>query len=270
MLLKRMFRYFNKKPSSVKELHSVLAEANKSHLIDSEAYQMMEGVLNVSHLCVEDFMVPRSQMVVFQLGSTITEILPALIESGHSRFPIIDEDKDDVVGILHAKDLLKYLNSSHQQPLCLDISMLRPARFVSETQHLDTLLKEFKSRRDHIALVMDEYGGIAGLITIEDVLEQIVGDIEDEFDEDEEHLITEVGENLYHLQAVTSIDAFNDFFKVHLTSDNVDTMGGLLIERFEHIPAKDEKLLIPPFEFTVKESDNRRILQLQVRVIPPV
>ena len=261
------FPFLKKRPSSVKDLHSVLAEANETHLIDADAYHMMEGVLNVSQLTVQDFMVPRSQMVVFELGSEITSILPALIESGHSRFPVIDEDKDDVVGILLAKDLLQYLNCSSQETPVLDISMLRPAHFVPESKHLDALLKEFKSRRDHIALVMDEYGGISGLITIEDVLEQIVGDIEDEFDEEEEHLITQIENNHYVLQAVTPIEAFNDFFKVHLTSENADTMGGLVTERLEHIPLKDEKLLLPPFEFTVKESDTRRIVQLQVRMI---
>ncbi len=261
------FNIFKKKPTSLKDLHSVLSEANESHLIDPDAYRMMEGVLNVSHLSVHDFMVPRSQMVVFDLGSKISEILPTLIESGHSRFPVIGEDKDNIVGILLAKDLLSHLNSPQKETLVLDKAMLRTPRFVPESKHLDALLKEFKARREHIALVMDEYGGISGLITIEDVLEQIVGDIEDEFD-DEEQFVSLLGENAYLLQAITPLEAFNDFFKTSLSSDKVDTIGGLVIEHLQHIPLKDEKLWLPPFEFTVKEADTRRVLQLQVRVMP--
>jgi magnesium and cobalt transporter len=256
-------------PKNLKELHALLFHANQTQLIDSDAYRMIEGVLNVSKLTVEDYMVPRSQMIVFELGKSITEILPALIESGHSRFPVIDEDKDNVVGILLAKDLLKYVNCPYQSNPVLDISMLRPARFVPESKHLDSLLKEFKSSREHLALVMDEYGGIAGLITIEDVLEQIVGNIEDEFDdEEEEHLIGKIGENLYLLQAVTPIEAFNDFFHVNLVSEAMDTMGGFVTQHLEHVPLKDEVLSFPPFEFTVKQADARRIIQLEVRVIP--
>jgi magnesium and cobalt transporter len=259
-----------KLPKNLKELQTILAHANQTQLIDSDAYRMIEGVLNVSKLTVEDYMVPRSQMIVFELGKSITDILPSLIESGHSRFPVIDEDKDNIVGILLAKDLLKYVNCPYQSNPVLDISMLRPARFVPESKHLDSLLKEFKSSREHLALVMDEYGGVAGLITIEDVLEQIVGNIEDEFDDDEEeHLIAKIDENLYLLQAVTPIEAFNDFFHVNLISKEMDTMGGFVTQHLEHVPSKDEVLSFPPFEFTVKEADSRRVLQLQVRVNPP-
>ena len=257
-----------KEPKNTKDLQAILAKAHQAQIIDSDAYRMIEGVLNVSKLTVEDFMIPRSQMVVFELGKLISEILPTIIESGHSRFPVIDEDKDDIVGILLAKDLLKYVNCPHKDSPILDISMLRPARFVPETKHLDSLLKEFKSSREHLALVMDEHQGISGLITIEDVLEQIVGNIEDEFDDEEEHLITKIGENLYLLQALTPIEAFNDFFQTNLSSEEMDTMGGFVTQHLEYVPTKGEVLSVSPFEFTIKEADTRRIHQLQVRVIP--
>jgi magnesium and cobalt transporter len=262
-------KILKKHPRNLKELQALLLHANQIQLIDSDAYRMIQGVLNVSKLTVEDYMIPRSQMIVFELGESVKDILPALIESGHSRFPVIDEDKDNVVGILLAKDLLKYVNCPYQNNPILDISMLRPARFVPESKHLDSLLKEFKSSREHLALVMDEYGGISGLITIEDVLEQIVGNIEDEFDDDdEEHLISKIGENLYLLQGVTPIEAFNDFFGVNLTSNEMDTMGGFVTQHLEHVPGKDEVLSSPPFEFTIKQADARRVIQIQVRLIP--
>ena len=226
-LFERLTALISPEPENRAELLDVLQDAHERNLIDADALSMIEGVFQVSDLCARDIMVPRSQMIVVDRDDASEKLLPVVVESGHSRFPVIGEDRDQVVGILLAKDLLRhYAENEHGD---FDIrEVVRPAVFVPESKRLNVLLKEFRKNRHHMAIVVDEYGGVAGLVTIEDVIEQIVGDIADEYDVEEDQPIRRDGERQYTVRALTRISEFNDFFSVALSDEEFDTLGGLV------------------------------------------
>ena len=226
---------------------------------------MIKGVLDVSKLRVRDIMIPRSQMVTLGLHQSVDEFLPQLIESAHSRFPVITEDKDHIVGLLLAKDLLKFGFSQQSDDFKIE-DILREAVVVPESKRLDTLLKEFRCQRYHMAIVVDEYGGVSGLVTIEDILEVIVGEIEDEFDDVDVDEIRQIGKKTYTVNALTAIDDFNEYFATDYSSDEQDTIGGLLIHELGHLPGRGESITIGEHKFKVTNADSRRLIQLQVRI----
>jgi magnesium and cobalt transporter len=244
------------------ELLDQIREAQKQSVIDIDALMMIEGALQVSDMQVRDIMIPRSQMVVVERDKEPGEYLPIIIESAHSRFPVIGENRDEVVGILLAKDLLNYFAQQDGEFDVRDI--MRPAIFVPESKRLNILLQEFRTNRNHMAIVVDEYGGVAGLVTIEDVLEQIVGEIEDEHDFDDDVFILEHDANHFTIKALTPIKEFNEHFNASLSDDGIDTIGGLLLQAFGHLPKRDESLIIDSFKFTVLRADSRRIHLLKV------
>jgi magnesium and cobalt transporter len=222
---------------------------------------MIEGVLQVSELPVRDIMVPRVQVDVININDPPESFLPFVIETAHSRFPVVDENKDDVIGILLAKDLLRYY--AGEEPNLR--AMLRPAIFIPESKRLNVLLREFRANRNHIAIVVNEYGGMAGLVTIEDVLEQIVGDIADEYDFDEaEDNMIEQGDGRYRVKAVTEIVDFNEVFGSEFSDEDYDTVGGLVLSRFGRLPKRGERIAIDDFQFEVLRADSRRLYSLLV------
>jgi magnesium and cobalt transporter len=262
----RLSDSFHSEPSDTQELLETLRAATKRKIIDASALAMIEGALNVSTLQVRDIMIPRSQMICIELHQSAEEFMPTLTEAAHSRFPVIGEDKDDVVGILLAKELLKHMVKHPKEPLVITPELLRPATFVPESKRLDTLLKEFRSSRNHLAIVVDEYGGIAGLVTIEDVLEEIVGEIEDEFDSTPESWIQAQSDQSYLISALTPIEDFNHHFKTTLSDKMVDTIGGLVTLQLGHLPSVGETITVNQFHFTVTQADRRRIKQVQMTV----
>ncbi len=264
--LERVTRAFHSEPRDRDDLKEVLNEALERGVLDSEARTMMEGALEVSETSVEDAMVPRSQMVVVPRDGRLEDILPCIIESGHSRFPVVGEDRDEVEGVLLAKDLLRHFAHPDQD---FDLSQyLRPAVVVPESKPLNHLLREFRASRSHMALVVDEYGGISGLITLEDVLEEIVGEIDDEHDEEEEASVQAVGENRYLVNALTPIEDFNDVFHASFSDEEFDTVGGLVLAEFGRVPVDGESMVIDEqFEFKVADSDSRRIISLELNVL---
>ena len=250
-----------REPKDRAQLMNVLRDAEERDILSSEMLGMIESVLQVSEMQVREVMVPKSQMIVIERDSTLKEVLPLVIESGHSRFPVIEND--DVTGILLAKDLLKYHVKKETEHF--DVGMiLRPAVFVPQSKRLDILLREFRVNRNHIAIVIDEYGHVAGLITIEDVLEQIVGEIEDEYDIDEEDDIKKHENGIYTVKASTNIDDFNEYFDTQFSDEHFDTIGGLVLQGFGHLPKRGESLQIENYRFKVLHSDNRRIHLLEV------
>lgn len=255
-------------PRDRDELIEVLREAQENELLDVDALWMMQGVLKVSELQVRDIMVPRSQMVVIDSDADAAEILSVATESGHSRFPVIGESRDEVVGILLAKDMLS-LTESDGEPSAFDLTnVLRPAVYVPEAKRVNVLLKEFKASRNHMAVVVDEYGGVAGLVTIEDALEQIVGEIDDEYDQTEGANILRQEKNRYQLNALTPIDEFNRYFGTDFSDDEFDTLGGLVMHEFGHMPKRGETTTIDHFQFNVQRADSRRIHLFQMTVLP--
>jgi magnesium and cobalt transporter len=257
---------FSNQPRDRDELKLLLNDACDEGIVDDDALAMMEGALKVSETQVRDAMIPRSQMVVVNIDSELDTFLPQIVESGHSRFPVIGEDKDEVEGILLAKDLLPQLVSGAWS---FDLSkIIRPAVVIPESKRLNMLLREFRASRNHMAIVVDEYGGVSGLITIEDVLEEIVGEIEDEYDEEEEDLIIPLGENCYQVQALTPIDEMNEMFETDLSDDDYGTVGGLLLAEFGRVPETNEVVVLDDrFEFRVVRADSRRIITLEMNVI---
>lgn len=254
-------------PENADDLLYLVDRAVKKGTIDEDARDMIQGVIEVASLKVRDIMVPRTQMVTVHLGMTPHEIIENLINSTHTRVPVLSEDREHVAGIVHAKDMLKLMfhNEECEQITIDDIqSALRSAIFVPESKRLDTLLRDFKSSHNHLAIVVDEYGVIAGLVTIEDILEEIVGDIEDEFDQSSTK-ITKINDQEFRVDALTEIEAFNQYFDVELDDEDYDTVGGLVINHLEHLPQENEKIDYQGFEFIVIEADNRRIQTLLVR-----
>lgn len=254
-------------PRTREDLVELLDAAREEGLIDTDAQQMFEGILETAELQVRDAMVPRAQMVVVERGGRLDEILPVVIESGHSRFPVIGESRDEIDGILLAKDLLRHAGAAQRAEFHLG-ELLRAPVFVPESMRLNVLLRDFRRNRSHMAIVADEYGGVAGLITIEDVLEQIVGEIDDEYDEDESSPILKQDERRYLVSALTSIEEFNEYFDADFSDEEFDTVGGLVLHRFGHMPKRGESVRIDRFSFNVQRADSRRVYLFQVTVTP--
>ena len=261
--LEKIGQILAREPQDRKELVEMLRDAAHRHLLDMNSLGMIEGILAVPDLRVSDIMIPRSQMSVIEQDTPLEQILPLVIETVHSRFPVTGENKDTVLGILLAKDLLAYAFKRAEQDFCLS-KILRPALFIPESKRLDVLLQEFRKNRNHMAMVVDEYGGITGLVTIEDVLEQIVGAIEDEYDTDDAQLIKKYQTDSYAVKALTPIETFNEFFHATLSDIEADTLGGLITRAFGRLPTRGESLFIEPYEFKILRADNRRIYLLEV------
>jgi magnesium and cobalt transporter len=265
-LLERLGALLMREPEDREQLVTLLHSAYERDLLDSDALSMIEGVLQVSELQVRDIMVPRAQMDVIDVNQTPDKFIPHVIATAHSRFPVTDKDRDDVIGILLAKDLLRYYAGEEEFKVR---DMLRPAVFVPESKRLNVLLREFRANRNHMAIVVDEYGGVAGLVTIEDVLEQIVGDIEDEydFDESEDNIVRESSGH-WRVKAQTEIADFNAAFRTDFSDQDFDTVGGLIIDRFGRLPKRGESITIGGLRFQVLRADSRRLHTLQVQRLP--
>ncbi|WP_426415944.1 HlyC/CorC family transporter [Aestuariirhabdus sp. LZHN29] len=261
--LERLAMAFSGDPRNRGELLEQLREAETNEIVDAEVLSIIEGALSVADMQVREIMIPRSQMVCIKAAQQPKEFLPSIIESAHSRFPVVGDSMDDVRGILLAKDLLTLILNDN--PGKFDIKdILRPATFVPESKRLNVLLKEFRATRNHMAVVIDEYGGVAGLVTIEDVLEQIVGDIEDEHDVDDDSFIKQVGENEFIVKALTPIEDFNEHFGSDFSEREFDTIGGIVMQGFGHLPKRNEQLSLQGFSFRILNADNRRIRLLKV------
>ena len=265
--LERISQTLSGEPRNRDDLLDLLRESQKRHLFDSDALSMIEGVLQVSEMQVRDIMIPRSQMIVIEREATRDEILRNIVETAHSRYPVIGESRDEVAGILLAKDMLLYAFEKGGRFSVRDV--LRPAVFIPESKRLNVLLKDFRSSRNHLAIVVDEYGGVAGMVTIEDVLEQIVGEIEDEHDIDEDTFILKHSDVNYTLKALTPIDDFNEYFDTRFNDDEFDTVGGLVLNGFGRVPKRGETYVLEGrYRFKVVRSDNRRIHLLQMSILP--
>ncbi|CAE6955824.1 MULTISPECIES: HlyC/CorC family transporter [Pseudomonas] len=259
----KLTQAFAHEPRNRQELLEVLRDAHQNKLLDSEALTIVEGAIQVADLQVRDIMVPRSQMISIKASQTPREFLPAIIDAAHSRYPVIGESLDDVIGILLAKDLLPLILQGEQPSFNIK-DLLRPATFVPESKRLNVLLREFRANHNHMAVVIDEYGGVAGLVTIEDVLEQIVGDIEDEHDVEEDGYIKPLPSGDYLIKALTPIDSFNETFDSEFSDDEYDTVGGLVMNAFGHLPKRNEVTEIGEFRFRVLNADSRRIHLLRL------
>jgi magnesium and cobalt transporter len=265
-LLDRLGALLMREPGDRQQLVSLLHSSFQRNLLDADALSMIEGVLQVSELQARDIMVPRSQMEVIDVKEPPDRFIPLVIQTGHSRFPVINENKDDVIGILLAKDLLRYYAGEEEFNVR---DMLRPAVFIPESKRLNVLLKEFRANRNHMAIVVDEYGGVAGLLTIEDVLEQIVGEIEDEHDFDEaDDNIVQDKPGQYRVKALTEIEDFNAVLGCDFDNEDFDTVGGLVINRFGRLPKRGEQIRIENLLFKVVRADSRRLHLLEVERLP--
>jgi len=263
----RIKQALSRVPSDNEQLLHTLRAVQQKHLFDSDALAMIEGVLQVDDMQVRDIMIPRSQVVVLARDASPDVLLRTIVESGHSRFPVIGESRDEVVGILLAKDLLLYAFERTDGRLNVR-DLLRPAVFVPESKRLNVLLKEFRASRNHMAIVVDEYGGVAGMVTIEDVLEQIVGEIEDEHDVEEEDTIRKHSEAHYTIKALTPIEDFNDYFNLSFSDEEFDTIGGLVVHQIGHLPKRGERVVIGNLLFKILRADNRRVHMLQLTLLP--
>ena len=259
--LERLGALLMREPEDREQLIELLRSSYERNLLDSDALSMIEGVLQVSELQARDIMIPRGQMDAIDISEAPDKFIPLVIQTGHSRFPVIEGNKDNVIGILLAKDLLRYYAGEEFNVR----DMLRPAVFIPESKRLNVLLKDFRANRNHMAIVVDEYGGVAGLVTIEDVLEQIVGDIEDEydFDETEDDIIADKG-GAYRVKAVTGIAKFNSVFHTSFSDEDNDTVGGLVLSRFGRMPKRGEQLNFDNLNFKVLRADSRRLHLLLV------
>ena len=264
-LLERLGALIMREPEDREQLIELLRSAYERNLLDADALTMIEGALQVSETKVRDVMIPRAQMDVIDINEPPDKFIPHVIATAHSRFPVIDRDRDHVIGILLAKDLLRYYAGEEEFNVR---EMLRPAVFVPEAKRLNVLLREFRANRNHMAIVVDEYGGVAGLVTIEDVLEQIVGDIEDEydFDEVEDNILREKG-GRFRVKAQTEIADFNEVFKTSFPDEEFDTVGGLVISRFGRLPKRGESTTVDGLRFQVQRADSRRLHTLLVERI---
>lgn len=265
-LIERLSHFLLRGPEDREQLFELLKSSYEKNLMDADSLSMIEGVLQVSEMQVRDIMIPRSQMDVIDISHSPEKFIPFIIATAHSRFPVIEDDKNDVIGILLAKDFLKYYAGDDFEIR----DMLRPAIFIPESKRLNVLLKEFRSSRNHIAIVVDEYGGVSGMVTIEDVLEQIVGEIEDEFDFDEtEDNIIQDKNGHYRVKASTEIEDFNEFFKVTFSNEEFSTIGGLIIHAFGHLPKRDEKITFQGFKITVLRADSRKLYSILLEIDTP-
>jgi magnesium and cobalt transporter len=264
-LLERLSHFLLREPEDREQLVTLLHSAYENNLMDADSLAMIEGVLQVSEMQVRDIMIPRSQMDVIDITDPPEVFIPHVIETAHSRFPVIEDNKNDVIGILLAKDLLRYYAGEDFEVR----DMLRPAVFIPEAKRLNVLLKEFRSNRNHIAIVVDEYGGVAGMVTIEDVLEQIVGDIEDEYDYDEdEDNIIQNADGQYRVKALTEIADFNEIIGTNLSDEEFSTIGGLVVNKFGHLPKRDDEISFDGLHIKVLRADSRRLHSIMVEIIP--
>lgn len=265
--LERLSDAFTGEPKDREDLLSVLKDAQDKDILDNEAFKIIEGALNVSDMHVRDIMIPRSQMVSVEIDETIEDWLGKIVESGHSRFPVLGENSDEVVGVLLAKDLL---GLGLQTGFKLDVmqarltSLIRSVNFVPESKRLNVLLKDFRSNRNHMAVVVDEYGQTAGLVTIEDVLEEIVGEIEDEHDDAADTNIRPNGNGGFLVQALTPIEDFNDHFQTEFSDEEFDTIGGIVMHKFGKVPKRDESITLGDLMVRVINADNRRVRAFEV------
>jgi magnesium and cobalt transporter len=265
--LRRITDTFSGEPRDVEDLTEILAQAKERGIINPDAFDMLEGVLRVVELQVRDIMVARSQMTVVNRDDPPEDLLPIVIESGHSRFPVIGEDRDQIVGILLAKDLLRYFAAGSAKRDFDIKECLRPVVFIPESKRLNVLLKEFRVSHHHMAIVVDEYGGVSGLVTIEDVLEQIVGDIGDEYDVEDDLDIRKEGDRQFTVKAQTPIDEFNTYFSTEFSDEEFDTIGGLVMNYLGRLPRRGDTFMLGGLEFKVLRADRRRLDLL--RVVPP-
>jgi magnesium and cobalt transporter len=260
--LERLTHFLLREPENRGELVEIMHSAFERHLLDADALGMIEGVLNVGDMQVRDVMVPRSQMDVIDINDVPAEFIPHVIKTAHSRFPVVDGSKDNVLGIMLAKDLLRYYAEDEEFNLR---EMLRPVVYIPEAKRLNVLLKDFRNNRNHMAIVVDEYGGVAGLVTIEDVMEQIVGDIEDEFDEDEaEDNIVPDRRGNWRVKGVTEIGDLNEAIGSHFSAKEVDTVAGLVTLAFGYVPKRGEEIVIEDYHFLILRADSRRVHSIQI------
>ena len=264
-LFRRVLRAINRRPYSREEIQDLFQENNG--VIDPDEREMLTGVFDVAEMKVRDVMIPRSQMIVVNEDDSLEEILSTIVKSGHSRFPIMNKESDESIGVLLAKDLLRHYMNGDNDTLSLH-KYIRPLSIIPESKRLNTLLKEFRVSRNHMAVVVDEYGGISGLLTIEDVIEEIVGEIDDEHDPHEQDQI-EILKNIkglksYNVPALTRLEDFNEYFKCNLDDSSYDTIGGLVVNEFGRLPRNGEKLIFSGFKFKVTKTHRRRIEALEV------
>ena len=261
--IEKIAQAFSSEPKTRDDLLDVIKVAEQNDVIDKDVTQILDGALSVAEMQVREIMVPRAQMTVIKASQPLSESLPVIIRSAHSRYPVVGENTDDILGILLTKDLLPQILQSDAEHF--DIKpLLRPATIIPEAKRLNVLLREFRETRNHMALVIDEYGGVSGLVTIEDVLEQIVGEIEDEHDITADNHIKRLSDSDYIVKALTPIEDFNEFFNSHINDDEFDTIGGILLQQFGHMPRRNEVARINGFEFKVINADTRRIHLLRM------
>ena len=267
--LEKLIQTFIGEPQNREELAEIISEAEQKDVIDPDTRNMIEGVLGVSEMRVREIMIPRSQMVTVDINQSVDSFLPIILESAHSRFPVVSEDKDHVEGVLLAKDLLRKAFEPEVDIQLMDI--IRPAVIIPESKRVDTLLREFREHRYHMAIVVDEYGGVSGLVTIEDILELIVGEIEDEHDAEDEvsEGIRPLNKYTYSVKALTPVDEFNRFFDTQFDAEQADTIGGIVLNSFGHMPEKDEAVMLENILFKVNHADGRRLIQLKVTIPKP-
>ena len=266
--LDRLTHFISGEPQTKSDLEEVLSLAEEHEIIDQDARKIMEGALLVTNMQVRDIMIPRAQMIVIDSDESVQEALPKIIDAGHSRFPVIGDGIDDVIGILLAKDLLPLVERDSAPPTLRQL--MRPVIAVPESKRLNVLLREFRQNRNHMAIVIDEYGGIAGLITIEDVLEEIVGEIEDETDVAEKKPIRPMSDGTFFVEALTAIDDFNAFFDTEFSDDEFDTIGGVVVNAFGQLPSRNQSIQLNHFEFSVIRADERRLSSLRVRSVTDI
>lgn len=253
---------FNSEPQNRDELIELIRDAKANELIDLDTFDMIEGVMEIAEQRVRDIMIPRTQIVPIKMNYTLEQCLDVIFEYGHSRYPVISEDRDHIEGILLAKDLLIFIKKDSE---AFDLKkVLRPAVVIPEGKRVDQMLKEFRMQRYHMAIAIDEFGGVSGLVTIEDILELIVGDIEDEYDEVEDRNIRKLSPSVYTIRALTDIEDFNDSFNTQFSNEDADTIGGLVMQQLGHLPTKGETAVIDGYQFKVVIADKRRIIQLHV------
>ena len=267
-LLENLKRIFTRVPGSRNELVNLLREAQQKQVLGPDALSIIEGALLVADMQTREIMIPRSQVVMIKQDMEMDELLSMVIESGHSRFPVVGDNPDDVAGILLAKDLLSLAMDDKKTRFNLK-DILRPCTAVPESKHLNVLLQEFRATHNHLAVVYDEHGGVAGIVTIEDVLEQIVGEIEDEFDVDEEDFVKQHSDYVYTIKALIPIEEFNECFGSNFSEEEFDTIGGIVISYFGHVPKRGEKVDIDNYHFEVLNADQRRVKLLQLTLSDP-
>lgn len=261
--LDKLALLFSSDPKSRDDLLEILKVAQQNEVIDSDALTIIEGAMQVSEMQVRETMIPRPQMNVIKADQSLAEILPLIIKTAHSRYPVIGESADEVLGILLAKDLLPQILKDNREDFDL-LSLLRPVTVVPESKRLNVLLKEFRETRNHMAIVIDEYGGVAGLVTIEDVLEEIVGDIEDEHDVASDAFIKKLADNDYIVKALTPIEDFNETFNASFSDEEFDTIGGIILQQFGHLPRRNEIATVDGFTFKVLNADSRQVHLLRM------